>query len=693
MSRNIILALLLISTVSLFAQREANMWYFGRNCAMDFNSGAPVVLTNSAMNAFEGCASIADPNTGALLFYTDGLNVWDASHTLMANGTGLLGSGSSTQSGIITPKPNDPNTYYVFAVGVNWGGLSYSEIDLTLNGGLGDVTANKNIPLLANASEKITAVSHSNKRDIWVITNEENTDAYHAYEITPAGVNTVSVVSNTGPVINSATLSSFLGYMRGSIQGDKIAAAHRSYSIELMDFDASTGILSNSTSLIPYSASALYGIEFSPNGQLLYATEESSRILYQYDISSGVAATMNASRITIESAMGFSGGAIQNGPDGKTYVSRSGGDSIGIIEFPDVYGLGCNYRNDGLWMEGNTLSYGLPTFISTIFNINASFSFSPTCFGDSTEFIASTSADTIIWNFDDPATGIFNSSDTTRVKHVFSAPGKYDVSLIVYQNGQVDTFYNEVQIFEVPNVDLGKDLKLCFGESAELSAYQPITGVTYLWNDSTMSATKTITETGTYYVRAQVDVCEDWDTIFVELFDEPFSDFELKIEEELPLCFGDTVILNGYHPSTISYAWQDSSITDSVFTVSSPGTYYVELTDTCGTYLFPITIDYVLCDTPTICNTVVAPSAFSPNRDGLNDYFRARTLCPVTEYRMEVYNRWGQMVYDTESLSEKGWNGRFNNKESEIGEYVWYLSFIDKDDFSYTEKGVVTLIR
>src|SRR5438552_12167024 len=62
--------ILLLSQKS-FAQKEANIWYFGSYGGVDFNSGAPVVLTNSAMSAFEGCTSIANHN-GQLLFYTDG---------------------------------------------------------------------------------------------------------------------------------------------------------------------------------------------------------------------------------------------------------------------------------------------------------------------------------------------------------------------------------------------------------------------------------------------------------------------------------------------------------------------------------------------------------------------------------------------------------------------------------------------
>ena len=97
------------------AQGEANIWYFGSNAGIDFNSGVPVSLPASQMSTWEGCASIAD-GAGNLRFYTDGNSVWTHNHTVMNNGTGLMGSFSSTQSAIIVPRPNNPDIYYIFTV-------------------------------------------------------------------------------------------------------------------------------------------------------------------------------------------------------------------------------------------------------------------------------------------------------------------------------------------------------------------------------------------------------------------------------------------------------------------------------------------------------------------------------------------------------------------------------------------------
>jgi hypothetical protein len=79
----------LLSTFG-FSQGEANIWYFGQNAGLDFNGGSPVALTNGQLATDEGCATISDTN-GQLLFYTDGITVYNKNHSIMANGTGLTG--------------------------------------------------------------------------------------------------------------------------------------------------------------------------------------------------------------------------------------------------------------------------------------------------------------------------------------------------------------------------------------------------------------------------------------------------------------------------------------------------------------------------------------------------------------------------------------------------------------------------
>ena len=208
------LPFLLIAFASHFTceAQQANYWYFGDKAGLNFNNTPPTALTNSQMSTTEGCASVSD-STGNLLFYTDGKTVWNRNHIPMLNGTGLMGHESSTHSAIVIPKPGSNTIYYLFTADAdeNLGaaGYRYSEIDITLNGGLGNVTAVKNILLYAPSSEKLTAASHANGIDIWVITKDLNNHTYRSYKVTCSGVDNNPVLSTVAPI--SGSTSGYIG--------------------------------------------------------------------------------------------------------------------------------------------------------------------------------------------------------------------------------------------------------------------------------------------------------------------------------------------------------------------------------------------------------------------------------------------------------------------------------------------------
>lgn len=268
----------LIFLISLysFAQKEANIWYFGNNAGLDFNSGSPVALTDGAMQTQEGCASIAN-TIGELLFYTDGTTVWNKNHVPMLNGTGLNGSFSSTQSAIIVPKPNSSTIYYIFTVDAQGqaDGLQYSEVDITLDNGLGGITSIKNTPLFTPVLEKLTAVEHDNGTDIWVIAHENGSANFRPYLVTSSGVQTTPVVTNIGFSYSGVSFSENAGYMKLSPDGNRLAMAfpQSSSGLQLFDFDNSTGVLSNHLDIYDLPGAVTpYGVEFSLSGDLLYVS-------------------------------------------------------------------------------------------------------------------------------------------------------------------------------------------------------------------------------------------------------------------------------------------------------------------------------------------------------------------------------------------------------------------------------------
>lgn len=94
--------------------KYANTWYFGGQAGMKFDGqNPPVALTDGKMSTLEGCSTISDKD-GNLLFYTNGVFVWNSQHDTMINGDSLWGHFSSAQSALIVPKPGSNTIYYIF---------------------------------------------------------------------------------------------------------------------------------------------------------------------------------------------------------------------------------------------------------------------------------------------------------------------------------------------------------------------------------------------------------------------------------------------------------------------------------------------------------------------------------------------------------------------------------------------------
>ena len=367
------LLLFFLSTPPLLAQNEANVWHFGIFAGLDFNGANPVAITGGAMNTQEGCATICDGITGQLLFYTDGISVWNRNHIVMPNGTGLTGHSSSTQSGLIVPQPGSPNLYYVFTVAAAFfpGGMSYSVVDMNLQGGFGDVTGIKNISLLAEGTEKVTSACHANGTDYWVVTHAWNNANFHAYHLSSTGLNTTPVVSS-GVFNITGNQGSKLGQLKISPDGTKIAhCTWTGNTLEVCDFNNSTGQVSNCITLL--SAGEEYATEFSPDGTKLYYASccVSPNTLVQFDLSSGNLATINASKTTIGGGNGFPGrGSLQLGPDNKIYCALLTSNHLGVINNPNNLGAACNYVEVGLPLAGGTGSQiGLPNFVPCLVTV------------------------------------------------------------------------------------------------------------------------------------------------------------------------------------------------------------------------------------------------------------------------------------------------------------------------------------
>ncbi|TAE46661.1 MAG: OmpA family protein [Cytophagales bacterium] len=346
------------------AQGEANIWYFGTNAGIDFSNNEPVVLTNGKLSTTEGCATMSDAN-GNLLFYTNGVDIWNKEHTLMTNGTGLLGHLSSTQSAVIVQKPKDKNLYYIFTVDVadSNNGLSYSIVDISLEEGKGKVIE-KNVQLIAPTAEKVTAIRHKDNNSVWVITHKWGNDEYFAYLLTEKGVQNSPVISAIGEIQGMESDNS-IGYMKASSDGKKLAVAIKGKSLfELFNFDNLTGKITNPIALKAEEGELAYGVEFSSDNTKLYGTTGSSFNIYQFDLK---AENINKTREVIGKTQSWAG-ALQMAPNGKIYISEYAYSYLGCIEHPNKKGLASTFIRNAIDLKGKKCQLGLPTFVQTYFD-------------------------------------------------------------------------------------------------------------------------------------------------------------------------------------------------------------------------------------------------------------------------------------------------------------------------------------
>lgn len=465
--RSITLALLLLAGYCQ-AQYEAANWYFGERAGLNFNCDPPEVRRSGLYHTRESCSSISD-SSGNLLFYTQGDSVYDRDHHMMDNGFGIgnIGWGSSTQGSLIVKRPESDGLYYIFNVPdasyTLSTGFRYSEIDMSLNGGYGAVTSKANL-LVDTVTEKLAAIHHANGTDIWVVVHEFRTNGFRAYPITSSGIGT-PVISYTGFVyddlINPQVSTSLTrGYMKFSVDGTRlfvnVASDHHSFvtASEMFHFDDATGEIDFEFAIADSVPTMYYGASFSPSGQYLYVGEWSNgNGLYQYDVSLPDAASVAASRVTIQETSFdlLPALALQLGPDGKLYIATAY-EWLSVIHSPDMSGLACDYEPYAIDLWNCTSSQiGLPNFVESYFrntfigsacptdSIQSDFSHSSMhgtiCVGDTVQFNdLSTCYPELVerwkWNFDDPGSLANDSSVMQDPMHIFSAPGTYNVQLI-----------------------------------------------------------------------------------------------------------------------------------------------------------------------------------------------------------------------------------------------------------------------
>ena len=720
-----VLLLFLLQAPAAKAQYN-NVWVFGKGGGLNFNTGS--VQQFSAAGEMRGnSASICD-RTGNLLFYTDGNYVWNRQHNLMPGGVNITvgpgqpvkvpdpGNGWMADATAIAMKPGDPGKYYIFSerrepIDPNSmssltypADLYYSIVDMSLSNGFGEVTE-KGVMIDSNV-QKLTLVA-GNDCNIWLVSHQGIGNAYKAYNVTEQGIEP-PVVSVTGSVLGDIEVA---GTLICSPDRTKIVLTNiLATSGQISAFDPATGIVSGTQDLpgfwpvltppnYPMGGLSLWqGAAFSPDNTKLYLSSFGG-YLAQFDLTvsplSGIMLGQiynGTALIGLVKSSFIMDATLKTAPDGKIYFHYEktlengtmfptyiyNDNSLGVIHQPNVAGAGCNVSLTPVYTMtqppfGASLTY-FPNETGILAVADTTGMKQELCFRESMVLLpADTAGYSYVWSEGSDGNKLpVSYTGTFTVSYFTHAPCVYHVDTFIVQRANFD-------------FDLGADTTICHTPPYELGIMVP--AATYRWQDGSTGNNFSANASGSYKIAVTKNGCTLADSIQLT-----FIDLRQNLGNDILFCDGEQIALtlNARETDNATILWSTGS-TQPGIKVNDTGTYWVQLSASVCKGGDTVVIAY---DPLCYCHFSM-PNAFSPNGDGLNDVFLPviSARCPVSAYSLNVFNRWGQRVFNS-AKAERGWDGTFNGMPSEAGTYMYQIRFEGgTQKQTYTQKGDLVLLR
>jgi gliding motility-associated-like protein len=300
------------------------------------------------------------------------------------------------------------------------------------------------------------------------------------------------------------------------------------------------------------------------------------------------------------------------------------------------------------------------------------------------------------WNWGDGTQ--YNFSSDFDTSHLYTEGGSYLITLTIRDSlGCTDTAQQWVYVEDASSQSVvSSDSLVCVGDPVKFIDSIVTTTGTLVWDFADGSVSQNVhhpvhswDKAGTYIVTLTTiyQVCPSiTSTLTVEVEDYP----DINLGADTSICPGITgtiFINNQINPNQVM-EWSTGEITNTL-SVVNPGRYWASYTSpTAGCK----TIDSITVTRDCYLNI---PNSFSPDGDGLNDYFIPRELLSsgVTVFNMNIYNRWGELVFNTSTIDGRGWDGKYDGKLQNMGVYVYVIDVVFANKVKKTYKGNVTLVR
>ncbi|MEM1000969.1 MAG: hypothetical protein AAGN35_28195, partial [Bacteroidota bacterium] len=377
-----LILLLLWVPFAASAQKEGDVWFFGRRVLLDFQSGSPTVSANGVIFSVEGSSSLSDAQ-GNLLFHTNGWQLYNQFNQQVPGwpfaSTPFAAAEAKAQGTLLLPVNDTLTLCFNLSVGASnfyGNGGYYVEINPRARSDSGAVTSGV-IQFGDSLTEQMAAVRHADGESWWVLLHYSRQDVFVKLHIDTAGnvSRTEQPVGNVHPHIGVPYNSPLVF----NPQGNRLVLTSELGRIDYLSFDRCTGELEllDVIDKARDSTNAFYGLSFSPSGRFLYVSDQYwgqvggplnyPSKLFQYDVTAPV---LQASERLIWTSPPpcepwWTGqfcrramGGHKLGPEGKIYIGNGSNDgnlavwdSLSVIHAPDQPGLACDFR---------PLEYGLP---------------------------------------------------------------------------------------------------------------------------------------------------------------------------------------------------------------------------------------------------------------------------------------------------------------------------------------------
>ncbi len=233
----------------------------------------------------------------------------------------------------------------------------------------------------------------------------------------------------------------------------------------------------------------------------------------------------------------------------------------------------------------------------------------------------------------------------------------------------------------VLQVNLGADIQGCaIPSNLNLSVLNPNPNYSYSWSSGEVGTSILVNDTGVFVLTADSAGCSGTDTIVVTALGKTVFNYIPAIT----FCDDELAILELFKPG-FSFGWPDGSISNK-YIVKEPQVVNYKVYGPCDTLEKTILVEFEDCN----CDVFI-PNVFTPNGDGLNETFEIKASCTIENYYLLVYTRWGQLIYQSNTITEP-WDGSIKNKKATEGVYFFKLNYGESNK-TKTEYGFFSLIR